>query len=345
MARTETRFNLRVNVELKTLRKFNPWTTCDIQGSERIKDYYGHMRKKKENKEAREERLKVEEMTRKRNRASYFLETSRWHREWLVELAERYKKNGDFPISSKILLPSYYAEPEDKEVAIFASLLMSDSKDVLQKVSAFREMLGASPWEWFKERGFVPLSLGSTQNLRTGGIANWKIARLFDRLWEQCRVESNSIRPIGHEVSRIAGLRHCSHFEVLSPMLKDCSVGDHLYKIRLLLMILGTADGFGQGVWEIDPLELRCPLTGDLRLFLGTFFPDHRMYGNMDEAIRLFGFERDCDFFYAYLGYKELQKRNPIECRECATRYIWRYTRGSMYKPYEWRAILPQISI
>lgn len=311
------------------------------------------MRKSK--KTERELRLANISAVRKKNVGDYFLNTSRWHRDWLKELAMRYKARGDFPIMPITLLPSYYESQQDKEVAVFAALLFNDGDNTLERVSAFRNMFGKSPWEWFEHRKFVSLSLGMNRNKQTGGIHNWKIANLFGRLWNEChivtyeipseKIKQTFVRPIGEQVEMIAKAQHCSYFYVLTYMLEDGCVGHYFYKLRLLLQALACSDGFSFGLWTVDPLELKCPITHDLRVFLQTWFPDYRTFGSIDDAIRLFGFERDCDFFYAYLGYKELQKRNPKECSECATKYMNWYENGYRKKPYQWREIVPRIEI
>lgn len=311
------------------------------------------MRKSK-NKE-RELRLAETAIIRKNNIAEYFLDTSKWHREWLIELAQKYKDRGDFPVMAMTLLPSYYNDVKDKEIAMYATLLIRDGENIIERVSCFRKMLGDSPWDWFVQRGFVELSLGSNQRRRTGGIENWKIANLFDRLWNECYVmtyeipiintKETIVTPLGKKVDLISKSCNCSHFDVLTYLVEDCCVGDYIYKLRLFLQILACSDGFSFGLWTVDPSELRCPLTHDLRVFLETWFPDYRRYGSIDEAIRLFGFERDCDFFYAYLGYKVLQRKNPAECGACATRYQSWYDHGTILKPHRWRNIIPKVDL
>lgn len=50
--------------------------------------------------------------------------------------------------------------------------------------------------------------------------------------------------------------------------------------------------------------------------------------GHVDDAISLFGLERNCDILYAFLAYKELQKINPRECSKYATTYLRWYENG-----------------
>ena len=288
---------------------------------------------------------------RKKNVEEYFVRFTRHHRPWLKELAQKYKERGEFPLIPMVILPSYYESKQDKEIAAFATLLISDGETTghttYDKVAAFMKMLGKSPWDWFEKREFVSLSLGKYQHGRTGGIENWKIARLMNKLWEEHFDKTTKpAENIGQTIKLIADIQHCSYFDVLTYMLEDCGIGDYFYKLRLLLMVLCSGDGFGLSLWQKHDAQetLRCPLTHDLRLFLQTWFPNYRRYGSVDEAISLFGFDRGSDFFYAYLGYKELQKRNPKGCSLYATRYQSWYDCGFNAKPCRWHGIMPEIS-
>ena len=292
------------------------------------------------------------EKVRKKNIGDYFLKYSHAVRPWLKELAEKYKAKVEFPMIPMVVLPSYYNSIQDKEIALFAGLLIKEDAE-FEQIREFRELIGDKPWEWFEKRGFVRLGIGSVQDKRTGGVPNWKIAKLMDRLWDNCHILSYEIttigcketfiRLIGFEIDLIAKAQQCSYFDVLTYICEDCGVGDYFYKLRLLLMIAATSDGFGIGLWSVDQSELKSPLTSGLRTFLRTWFPDYKRYGSLDDAIHLFGFERDCDFFYAWLAYKELQKRNPKVCSKFATKFLSWYEIGARKKPFEFREILPKI--
>lgn len=292
---------------------------------------------------------------RRKNVGSYFQNTFGNVRGWFQELVSQYKQCGDFPILAMSLLPSYYEKSEDKEIAVFAALLCNDAGGkVLEDVSSLRAMLGEHPFAWFCERDFVSLSLGDNQNKSTGGVMNWRLAKLFDRLWQECyilhyeipseKTVETVVRPIGVQVELTAESQHCSFFDALVSLVDDCGVGDYSYRLRLLFLISATSDGFGLGLWDVDPQELLCPLTHDLRIFLQTWFPNYRSYGSVDDAIGLFGFERASDFFYAYLGYKELQKSFPAACRRFSSRYFRCYDDDTRLKPYEWKSLLPPVS-
>jgi hypothetical protein len=282
----------------------------------------------------------VREKIRQKNIRDYFLQYSQAVRPWLIELAEKYKAKGEFPLMPIQILPSYYTDVRDKEIAAFVALLIPETDNVLKNIGEFRLMLGESPWEWFKNRGFVRLGIGKVQDKRTGGVFNWKIAKMMDRLWgEGCGITA-TYTAFGQAIKKFAERHRCSYFDVQTYIFEDCGVGYYEYKLRLFLLILSTSDGFGLGLWSVDQSELKCPHTSDLRTFVSTWFPDYRRFGSIDDAIHEFGFERDCDFFYCYLGYKELQKRNPKACSEFATTYLKWYEIAARKKPFQFREIL-----
>lgn len=301
-------------------------------------------------------KLKEREEIRKRNIANYFLNQSKYHRPWMQELADRYKdgvRTGTVaaPLIPMAVLPSYYTGKTDREIAAFAALHIAADGD-FERIQAFRELLGDSPSKWFAKREFVRLSVGREQRKRTGGVENWKIARLFDKLWDEslrCAYDDDDgnsvveLNQLSVTIGDIAKEQRCSYFDALTYLLEDCYVGQFFYKLRLLLLALGTGDGFGLNLWEIPKEQLQCPLADGLRDFIQTWFPDYRRIGSLDDAIRLFGLSGECDFFYAWLGYKELQKRNPKECSLYATRYQTWYDLGSRMKKYRWNGIQPKI--
>lgn len=291
-----------------------------------------------------ESNAQMREKVRKKNVRDFFLQYSQALRPWLKELAEKYKANGEFPLMPIQILPSYYDSIQDKEIAAFVSLLIPETENVLKNIGEFRQMLGENPWEWFKNRGFVRLGIGKVQDKRTGGVFNWKIAKMFSSLWDEHFAKTTkAASSIGQTIRLIADIERCSYFDVLTYLVEDCGVGNYEYKLRLFLMILMSADGIGIGLWGVDPSGLKCPHTNDLRTFLSTWWPDFRRFGSMDDAIHEFGMDRDCDFFYCYLAYKELQKKKPKECSEFATTYIRWYSLAARKKPYQFREILPEI--
>ena len=299
---------------------------------------------------------KEREEVRKKNIGEYFLTYSQALRPWLIGLGERYKERlradgkasdtAAVPLMPMQILPSYFERKADKEVAAFVGLLIPETENVVENVGLFRELLGQNPWEWLRNREFIRLGMGTMKNKKTGTVENWRIAKLCDRLWWECCGHGEET-DIEQMVFEIAQMQHCPYFDVLTYLVEDCGVGNYFYKLRLLLMILACTDGFGLGLWEIPPEKRRslllCPHTSDLRTFLQTWFPDYRRYGTMDDAISLFGLERDCDFLYCLLAYKELQKKSPKICGKFATTYQRWYEIGARKKPYQFREILPRV--
>lgn len=270
---------------------------------------------KKEKREREERKLQNREIRRKVV-ADFWYSFTKHFRPWLYALTEKYKERGEFPLMAAWLLPSYYNKPEDIEIAAIASMLIKDDDKLLQRVEAFRDLMGYKPSAWFLDREFVYLSMGKTQAERTAGVLNVKIAEFFSNLYDRCK----------------AGF---------SPL---CVCGDD--QERLLRLVLGTSDGFGMGVWTIMTCDLKCPLTKPVMSLLRTFFPDYVKLHDIDAAINLFGFERDTDFFYAALAYDELQRRKPKECSRLATVFQKRYNEGNQLSFKYWggnKAILPKI--
>lgn len=288
---------------------------------------------------------------KKKNACNFWKIFSKHHISWMKELVSKYKEAGDFPLMPMTILPSYYTDIADREIAVFASLLIKDDGN-FDRINAFRKTLTDHPFEWFKERGFVRLSLGSTQNKRTGGVENWKIAKLFDRLWEMCHVTTQTapngmtvsfVRSIGFQVELMVKAQHCSFFDMLTYILEDCFVGEYFYKIRLLLLVLGLSDGFSLGLWSIPQQDIKCPITREIKKFSKKWMPDYSTIGNFDEAVDMFQLGNHGDLFYAYLAWNELYKRNPKACERYLSIYNRWYMKKDVHVSYEWKRIQPEI--
>lgn len=282
---------------------------------------------------------------RKKNITEYFLHFSQFHRVWIKNLSDKYKACGDFPMLPMVLLPQYYDNKKDQEIAAFAALLVKE--DDFGSIQAFREMIGKSPWKWFSNREFVRLSVGALHNEKTGGVWNWKIAKLMDRLWGELILSAEPTyreKGICEAIDRMAHRQCCSRFDVLTYLMEDCGVGHYFYKLRMLLMVMCSDDGFGLSLWKADEQnKIKCPIAPGIKQFVETWFPDWKRIGDLDNAIRLLGFERESDFFYAWLGYKKMQKKNPKECGKYATRYRNWYDLGSRMDKCKWIKIQPEI--
>lgn len=247
----------------------------------------------------------------------FFYNFTEWHRPFIRELAEKYKECGRFPFIPMRDLARFYEDKRDREIAAFAGMLLKNDEKVEQRVREFRLMLGESPWEWFKSRRFALLSTGQNQNKRTGGVQGWRIAHLMDAAYD------NAMNRVSFE--------------------KIVNLSDtELWKKRLIRVVFGTSDGIGIGGWSVAPKALRCPDTDGVRRFVHLWLPEFRIHGGkdqmfvFDEAVRMYGFDRDCDFFYAYLGWKELCRRNPKGCSRYATVYHKRYSEFNLTSSRYW---------
>ena len=302
-------------------------------------------------------RRKEREDVRKKNVAEYFFDFSKWHRPWLQELADAYKKRGEFGIH-QFMLADYYTVPKDKELALFASLVVSENDNVLMQVQHLREILTDSPTQWYKNRGFVWLGMGCNQDkhINGGGAPYWRLARLMQRMWSidySLYYENDDgtkdlclALDVESEVLSIIRGGNSSPFAALTYLFTDSGVRNPLWSYNLLLLRLFRSDGLGMGLWGHGTETLLCPWRSEMTQFLATWFPDFRRYSsNRQDCVKLFGLKDDVDFFYAYMGYKELQKRSPKECSEYATTYLRWYEGTVRKKPYLMKRMIPAIML
>lgn len=286
-------------------------------------------------------------IVRRRYMGDYFLSFSCFLRPWLAELSERYQDSGLFPTHPMFLLPAYYDDEQDREIACFAALLLNTDGDVFARVGIFRDMLGESPRRWFSEREFVLLSVGSSQNFRTAGVENWRIARLFGVLHEHSAPYLNSSGGLWLHRTFLHFARElrCSILDSLFFVLSDYFVRERDLKMRMLLLVLSSRGRLGQSLWPVGGFDEVCPVTPGLIEFLRTWFPDYRRWGSADAVVPLFGLG-GFDFFYAHLAWEELQRRNSQGCSRLATSYRNWYDGGRVLGEKYWRGekgILPPI--
>lgn len=289
---------------------------------------------------------------RKKNVSDYFKDFSRLHREWLQTLADRVKERSEFGIH-KFMLADYYEIPKDKELALMASLIVSENGDILQQVGHLRELLGDSPTNMYKSRSFVRFGTGRNRDKRINGSQQpmWKLANVLSRVWDIEHPTVGGYAPtvwkdktdFESEVLHTMRTTRTNAFGALTYFLSDIGVGQFYWNLNFLALRLFRCDGLGMGLWGRGDEELLCPWNSELTLFLKTWFPDYRRVGSHDFAVKQFELRDDLDFFYAWLGYKELQKKKAKECSKLATTYRNWYDSGLKRKPYQWREILPEI--
>lgn len=284
------------------------------------------------------------EAVRRKNIGDYFTRFTRHHRPWMQELADKYKERGEFGVHS-FVLADYYQKKEDQVIALFAALLIRDNGKILIQTSHLRDILTDEPYNWFKERGFVSLGLGRNQNNYIEGSHTcfWELSKLLERLWQIAFAEGKGLEA---EVLKTMSVERCTAFSAMTYYLEDLSgVGAFHWKTNLLLIRLFRRNGLGLGLWGDGSEELLCPWNKDVSSFLETWFPDHRKYGNNLDCVKLFGLDDDIDFFYAYLCWKELGRRNPKKCSSYASSYYNWYNNAMPKKPNEWRKIMPEIEL
>lgn len=304
---------------------------------------------KKKEREAIEDALMEEELAeaRKRTISKFFVTFSKQHVAFLKDLVVKYKEAGEYPLHPMLVLPSYYTDNRDREIAVFAALLLHD-RCRFENIYKFREMLGDHPWQWFLERGFVRLSLGNMQNKRTAGVDNWRIAGMFDAIYQERQYAIQMTRDddpwLYDAFFNVVIMRMCTFASSVSCVVNEYLYGNVERKIRSLLFVLGRSDGFSLGLWPIPQVEVKCPVTGEINRFMKTWFPNYSLAGGIDYAIDLFGFNSAGDFYYAFLAWKRLCMKDPKGCSRYATIYQKWYSEGNIQMPHKWKLVQPKFN-
>lgn len=291
------------------------------------------------------ERTQILTRSRRNARESFFLEFSKHIRSWLHELTREYKEASVFPFTPEWLLASYYNDAQDKEVAAFVGMKgarRTEEGKMLADVGELRKILGESPRKWFVSRTFAHLSRTDIKeiSLETARLEN--VVQAMDALWGRCKVEKDGvvlIRGIEETLKDEAGKNNRTLKAELNEWL-HYTPAEMSFKIPVLFMVLGTNDGIGQGAWDIPVDERRCPINKEVLAFLKTWIPDYRKFGKADDAIHLFGFEKDCDFLYACWAWNDLKSRRMDECKYLVKRYSKWYEIGIGKHKCHWDEVL-----
>lgn len=282
--------------------------------------------------------------TKKRNTADYFKHHAKRHIEWLKELVRAYKAKNSFPLLPS-LLAEYYTNSRDIETALLMTICIKwDSDSVYRQVQELKKILGDTPYLWLRNGEYKTLGLPRNQHKKVEGSRAakfWKVSQIAESICHMCEGED------GFLTFEDAFTKANNLPTVADNLCVEYSLGEKLYKGRLLDLVFRTTDGVGRGMWSVpDGYKLLCPYSKDIGQFLKTWFPFYYTKDNLfpfDEAVSLFGFDRDYDFFYAYLGWKELCKRNPEGCAFYVRKYSSWYKNGSEPRPCIWRETLPEI--
>ncbi len=272
---------------------------------------------------------------RLKTQTEYFLRfIEKYHRPLLQAIADRYKGRGVFPAYPEYLLPSFYDDKADMEIAALAGMLVDD-------VTQMREVMGGHPAEWFRRRNFVLLSMGDTQNGRTGGALNWRISAFFNELHDLTLGGRVSImQSFLGESARLAVTLESAIMETA----RVAGVDLNPIRLRTALAVLSPSEGIGLSIWDNCPFKAQNPLTSDVKRFLGYWWPDKPSEVSQDDAISMFGLAGDLDFLYASLGWDEMVKADRAKCLQYVKYYQLWFRKGGMERPYRWRDALPEVS-
>lgn len=263
---------------------------------------------------------------------------------WLRELVARYKEMGEFA-EFPTYIADFYTGRRDREIALLSTLCMDWGGDVYSQVYAMRTILGGSPWEWFYNRLFVSLSVGSEQDnvLDGGGAEYWKIARLFDCIHDVC-VKSRTFE-LEQCFSKGKGRMQESTFERFAEQVcKRIEYQDGwMFKANVIELVLRSSDGIGLGLWKSCKGGEKCPRNGELVDFLRIWINDFSSVWDFDDSVDCFGFEKRSDFFYFWMAWTRLSRLRPKECSRFSTVFWKRYDERNRMPPSGWKRYLPTI--
>lgn len=271
---------------------------------------------------------------RKKNKIQYFLWfASKYHLPWVRSLTDAFKEKGEYPFIPCRDLALRYTDSRDREIAAFMGYAISPCDDYSVIVEAMDE-LGERPWEWFVNRGFVRLSVGDMQDLKTCGQRNWKIAQMFHSLH---KLFSNSeCATLGEAVLLTCKQTLTPLDQFLEMLFDDCKFSHKDDELHQLILVLSPADGIGLSLWAVSPPDIRCPLTRDVRDFLGYWWTNWWVDVTIIDCPGCFGLS-DGDLYIASIAYARLRKLHPIECGAFEKSYSRWFAQGAIGDPRKWR--------
>lgn len=280
---------------------------------------------------------------KRKNSITFIKEFQRDHRGWMQRLADAYKERGRFGIHL-FSIADHYSDPEDKEVALFASLLLADNDSLLLQQQELYNILGDSPYKNFLlNRRFVELSRGDSQT------------KLIPKTWTQYHEISNLFSIIYDIVDEYGSMENYLHeflrfnpftdpFVALAHTLRFVKVSKRKYKLNLLLLIMAGKDGMGLGKWQFPGYRLLCPEGKEIIEFLELWFPDFWSSGlSFDKAVEAMGLQEPTDLYYAYRGFEALKAVNAVEVRQYCRRYSKHYNDRKTDRLYDLRNMQPKI--
>ena len=264
---------------------------------------------------------------RKQNRIRYFKWfASRYHLPWIYEMVKAFKDQGRYPLIPCRELAKRYADNKDREIAAFMGYAIR-SDGGYEVIKEATNELGERPWEWFVNRGFVRLSIGDMQDEKTCGQINWKIAQMFHNLH---RVYTHSeCGTLGEAVLSVCKQTLTPLDQYLERLFENCKFNHKEDELHTLILVLSAYDGIGTSLWAVAPSDIQCPLTRDVRAFLGYWWPNWRVDVTINECPGCFGLS-DGDLYVASIAYARLRELHPAECSYYEKRYAASFNNGTM---------------
>lgn len=263
---------------------------------------------------------------RKKNKILYFhWIADKYHLPWVRSMVAAFKEKGEYPFIACRELALRYTDSRDREIAAFMGYAISPCDDYSVIVEAMGE-IGERPWEWFVNRGFVRLSVGDMQDGKTCGQRNWKIAQMFHSLH---KLYSNSECATLCEAVLLTCKQTLTPLDqFLEKMFEDCDFNKHTDdELHQLILVLSHADGIGLSLWAVSQPDVRCPLTKDVKAFLGYWWPKWRPTFTLQEVVPQFWMS-ESDFFIACIAYARLRVQFLGGCSRYEQIYSGWFNRG-----------------
>lgn len=286
---------------------------------------------------------------KKKNIIDFFSIFAKYHVAFIKEIAEKYKKRDEYPLMPT-LLAEYYTNTRDIEFALLMTVCMKWDRNVYKQVQDMKRIIGDQPYLWLRNEEYKSLGLPRNQERIVDGYRRaqlWKVSQYAQHIYDLC-AESDGFLTFEDAFCNM------SLPDVIDRLSEEFDFGERGYRGRMLDLVFRTDDGIGKGLWHIpEGYCVRCPITKEIASFVKLWLPEYHVTHKkdalftFDEAVRLYGFEKDCDFFYAWLGWKELCRRNPNECSRYVTLYQKRYNDGNLLKERYWlsntHGIVPKV--
>lgn len=279
---------------------------------------------------------------RKSNKIQYFhWIADKYHLPWVHKMVEAFKEQAEYPLIPCRELAMRYTDNRDKEIAAFMGFAIRCNGDYAVIKEAMEE-LGERPWEWFVNRGFVRLSVGDMQDGKTCGQTNWKIAQMFHSLHKV--YAQSECATLGEAVLLICKQTLTPLDQYLEKLFEDCKFNHKDDELHTLILVLSPADGIGLSIWAVSPPDLRCPLTHDVKAFLGYWWPNWWVDVTIIEYPGCFGLS-DGDLYIACIAYARLRERHPASCAGYEHRYLTLFNNGAKGDERFWRKWQQEIGL